>query len=154
MQCDLCGAEDRLVLAQIEGSKLRACQKCAAYGKVLGTVAVPAAAPKKAPKASAAPPPSAARETLLLVRPDAGQLIKGARERLGLTQEELAKKLNEKASVLHHIECGRTPPSLDLARKFERALHLSLIEPYTDAPPEPRARGAAGLTIGDLLSEK
>lgn len=157
MQCDLCGERPAAVLASVEGSKVRACLGCARFGTVLGQISAP---PARAPKATKAPlrePPAAAgpkKETLLLVRPDAGQLIKGARERLGLTQEELAKKLNEKASVLHHIECSRAAPSLDLARKFERALRLRLVEAYTEGSSEPQSRAASSLTIGDLLSGK
>src|SRR3989338_7543315 len=114
MQCDLCGERPAAVLASIEGSKVRACQGCAHFGTVLGQISAPPARAPKAAKAAVRQPPAAAggpkKETLVLVRPDAGQLIKGARERLGLTQEELAKKLNEKASVLHHVEGGRAPP--------------------------------------------
>ncbi len=157
MQCDLCGERPAAVLASVEGSKVRACQGCAHFGTVLGQIsALPARAPKATKSALRGPPAAAGpkRETLLLVRPDAGQLIKGARERLGLTQEELAKKLNEKASVLHHVECGRAAPSLNLARKFERALRLRLVEAYTEGSSEPQSRAASSLTIGDLLSGK
>jgi uncharacterized protein (TIGR00270 family) len=154
MQCDLCGKEAALVLAEIEGSRVRACPSCAAYGKVVGQVVAP---PKRPLKGSAPGPLKASnthKETILMVRPDAGALIKAAREKRNLPQADLARLLNEKASVIHNVETGHGTLSLDLARKFERALRVRLVESYTEDGSATGAKDAEGLTIGDLLSPK
>ena len=35
MQCDLCGKEDELYLALIEGTELNVCKNCSKFGKII-----------------------------------------------------------------------------------------------------------------------
>jgi putative transcription factor len=60
--------------------------------------------------------------------PDYNAVVKKARERLGLTQEELGRRVGEKASVISKIETGRLRPSVMLARKLEHVLRIKLLE--------------------------
>lgn len=64
---------------------------------------------------------------------DFGAVVRQARERLGLTQAELAKQISEKLSVIKKIEAGRLKPDELLARKLERALKVKLIEEGEEA---------------------
>lgn len=52
--------------------------------------------------------------------------IRSARESKGYSQEELAKSLNEKASLIRKLEHGNSLPSDEMQRKLERALDISL----------------------------
>lgn len=56
--------------------------------------------------------------------------IRAFRERAGLTQLELAKKLDVTQGLITHIECGKSLPTLtmieDLAEIFETKPHLFL----------------------------
>jgi putative transcription factor len=106
--------------AEIEGAELMVCRECARLGKVLRTQ-------EEAPRAAYIP----RRETTPLMEPfelidDFGTEIKKARERLGLTREQLAKKIFEKESVLQRIEANELEPSDELVLKLEKALNIRL----------------------------
>ena len=72
---------------------------------------------------------------------------------MGLKQEDFAKKINEKLSVVSGIESGRHKPSMELAKKIGRFLRISLVEEIEDKEEEKIAgKGASEeLTIGDLI---
>jgi len=121
MRCEVCGRETpKLIRAEIEGAELMVCGECAKLGKVLRTQ-------EGTPKAVYMP----RRETAPLIEPfelidDFGTEIKKARERLGLTREQLAKKIFEKESVLQRIEANELEPSDELVLKLEKALNIRL----------------------------
>ena len=50
------------------------------------------------------------------------------REKAGLTQAELAKKINIAQSMIAHIERGAKSPTLFLAEELANALGISLSE--------------------------
>jgi putative transcription factor len=80
--------------------------------------------------------------------------IRQAREKLGLTHEELAKKINEKTSVIGKLETGKIQPSNILATKLEHALKIKLLTAITEerAPPQiPKAVANREVTLGDLI---
>ena len=86
---------------------------------------------RKAPRSSNSPipPPSpnfSYGDQDLVLREDYGAVIKNARELLGITQEELGHKINEKPSMLGHLENGSMKPDDSLARKLEHALKIRL----------------------------
>jgi uncharacterized protein (TIGR00270 family) len=144
MQCELCGKEGATLRSHVEGAELTVCQKCAGYGTTLRAASV--AQPKKA----------AVQSQSIQHRPvtNAGELVKRARERQGLSQKDFALKLNEHQSVLHKIEAGNAP-SLELARKLEKALNIPLIEEYQEVKiPLVKETASAGLTLGDVIRLK
>ena len=108
--CDLCGKDDTLVYASIEGTQLNVCKSCAAYGKVIQR-ARPAAAPlrRTAPKVPE-------KETIQSIREDYHSIIKNKREELGLKQKELAVKLAERESLIQKIDTEQYVPSIEMAR--------------------------------------
>ena len=82
-----------------------------------------------------------------------GLLVKSARERMGLSPEELGVKLGEKASVIRKIEQGKLKPDNVLAKKLEHFLKIKLLVPSTEIKPVSvsKVEDERGLTIGDLL---
>jgi len=89
-------------------------------------------------------------EPQLEVVPDYDVKVKKAREEQGLTQEVLAKLVGEKLSVIKRIEMGKLKPSLDLARKLEKALKVRLVEEPKTAKPIQQPRPRLELTLGDV----
>ncbi len=153
MMCAMCGKEDRLVVAKIEGTELKVCNSCARYGKVLRQVA-----PPKSPKQSAKEEKRIKQiiqpELIEMVVPDFSALIRKKRESMGLKQLEFAKKINEKESVIQNLEQGRMTPSLELARKLGRYLNIKLVEQYEEKSQNLTSTDDGELTLGDLIKIK
>jgi putative transcription factor len=85
-----------------------------------------------------------------------GEIIRSARERLGLTQEELANLVHEKVSIIKKLEAGSFRPPIELARNIEKVLKIRIVRELRDedihiTPPKTLQRG---VTLGDLLSSK
>jgi uncharacterized protein (TIGR00270 family) len=68
---------------------------------------------------------------------------------LNLTQEQLAKKLNEKSSVIKRIEEGWEPPPT-LIRKIEKFFNIKLTEEIEEKPLNKKTEKKK-LTIGDVV---
>lgn len=54
-----------------------------------------------------------------------GHRIQKRRQELGITQEELADRLNLSRTHMGHIEQGRRSPSLEVINKIAKALKTS-----------------------------
>ncbi|ABM80976.1 multiprotein bridging factor aMBF1 [Hyperthermus butylicus] len=84
---------------------------------------------------------------------DYAERIRRARQRLGLTQRELAQKVRVGENVIKRIEAGTLVPPIDLARRLERVLGVKLLEPVVEEELEasPRSRrDEFYLTLGDI----
>ncbi len=136
--CELCGRNGNLVKAIIEGSLLNLCENCAKFGKVILV--------KKEEIKQIKKPTT---EILNLVNSNYPKIIKDAREKLNMKQEDLAKKLDEKVSVIHKLETGHLQPTISLAKKLEKTLNIALIEVYQETYDHLNLKDST-LTIGDL----
>jgi putative transcription factor len=67
-------------------------------------------------------------EEELSVREDYPSILRAAREAMGLTQEQLGMKVNEKSSVIAKLESGKLKPSIPLAKKLEHVMKVHLVE--------------------------
>ncbi len=148
----MCGSEESLFRTKIEGSELKVCNKCSKYGKVLGPVKIEIEEKKvqMIEKAVVEEEP----EVVEMIVPDFNIIIREKREKLGLNQEEFAKKINEKASIVHKMERGEFKPSLEMAKRLEHLLGVKLIEEYEEEHSKIQAGESKGLTIGDLIKFK
>jgi putative transcription factor len=146
MLCEMCGKDvEGLNRVEIEGSVLSLCGECSRFGKIV----VPAAAPidRRAPAAPAGSVEGrmglrAQRMTErdlfrelpeMELAPDWSKRVRLAREKLMWTPEELAKKLNEKKSVVLKIEAGSFRPPDGQIRKIEQMLKIRLRASPSDA---------------------
>lgn len=140
----MCGKETMLFKAIIEGSELNVCKSCGGFGRVMRTFK-PRFEQKKEPK----------KEIINSLVPNFAQLIKQSREKRNMTQEEFAKLLNEKSSILQKIETGHFIPTLDTAKKFERLLKIKLVETIEEAKIDDVKKTKSDvLTIGDIIKLK
>ena len=150
INCDMCGKESKLFKTDVEGSALNLCSECAKFGKVISVVRGEKKEPKK--KIEIIEPKES--ETILVVVSDYGDIIKKKREELGVNQEEFAKKLSEKASLIHKLEINQFEPSIKLCRKIEKLLHVKLIEQQELESIGLEKSKGEHLTIGDLIKIK
>ncbi len=104
------------------------CPICSRLGK---PVKMPGDARPAPPIRSSPPPRSDTRfdEPELELRTDFHTVIKTSREKMGLSQEDLGQKLNEKLSVIKHLETGKLKPDNILTRKLERFFKVKLLVP-------------------------
>ena len=150
MDCDMCGKAEAAVRALIEGSTMAVCESCGRYGKILTTLQTQQPGRKTAPAAAASVP---AEESEFVVA-NIGQLLKQKREALGLTQDEFARKIAVKESVLHKMEVGGAAPSIREAMKIGRLLGLRLVEHISTIESGIPAAKSDQLTLGDLIKIK
>ena len=87
------------------------------------------------------------------VATDYDDRIRSAREAEGLSQEELADQLNEKASLIRKLERGDTLPTDEVQKKLERALDISLVE-GEEFDAEWESSDAGTMTLGDVVKRK
>jgi putative transcription factor len=80
--------------------------------------------------------------------------IRDAREARGLSQQELANELNEKASLIRKLERGDILPSDSVQRKLERKLDISLAEGSEAEETEWSSDSATTTTLGDVVKRK
>lgn len=136
-ECELCGAKATRK-AKVEGTVLDVCDDCVKFGEAVDKVDFK----KKIPI------PKLEGSEQVMVK-DFHKTIRRSREKKKLTQEELAKKLNEKASVIKRIEEGWQPPN-KLIEKIEKFFNLKLREEAVETLKQKKA-GSQKLTIGDII---
>ena len=162
MRCEVCGQKIHTnpITAIIEGAKLTVCVECSKHGRIV-TQDEYTPKPKPTSKLSARTPvtmtqkkkPEIKVEITQEIIEDYTSKIRQAREKLGLTHEDLAKKINEKTSVIGKLETGKIQPSNILATKLEHALKIKLLTPVTEekaATLSPRTANRE-VTLGDLI---
>jgi len=158
MICELCGKNvPRLHRVVIEGVILNVCDDCAKFGRELKK--------NEVPKDVKYLPPEVVRERLerrqrrkykdideeeVLVE-DYAEKIRKARVELGMTQDELAKKILEKKTVISKIERGEMRPDDKLIKKLEKTLHIALKEKVSGVYRKD-SKKSQSLTLGDLIS--
>lgn len=119
----MCGKEGSLVAAQVEGTELRICQGCSKYGQV-HKQKKPVSFQGGYHRSSY---PKRSRPEFEVVA-DYSKKLQQARNQRNMTQEEFAKILNEKMSVVQKWESGNLKPRIDVAKSLERQLNLKLLK--------------------------
>lgn len=146
--CDMCGKQESLLKALIEGVEMNVCKGCASFGKILSAPSSFGRA--RGPLNAAKPRVPEVTEGIV---EEYALKIKQAREKRKVTQEEFAKMLNVHESLLRNIEAGKQKPALDLARRLEKQLNIVLVEKVTEEEGEEKQQRSSkgSMTIGDML---
>lgn len=71
---------------------------------------------------------------------EVGKAIQKGRQDRGLTQKDLATKINEKPQVIADYECGKAIPNNQVMGKLERALGMKLRGRNIGEPLEPKTK--------------
>lgn len=163
MRCEVCGGKihGKPCRVIIEGAKLTVCGRCSKHGvstweeelkpeKITAKTKTTLFQPLKIESNKQ---PETIAETSLELVEGFGLKIKQVREKLGLSHEELGKKLNEKVSLLKKIETEKMTPDNKLAAKLERVLKVQLLVPKTEEKNSPTISKPINreLTLGDLI---
>jgi putative transcription factor len=161
LRCEVCGRKihGTPIRAAIEGAKLTVCVECSKHGKIIREEETELG--KRTPKKPLMPvsfiqkkkPAQAKVDTTQEMVEGYHSKIRQAREKLGLSHEELGKKINEKASVLSKLETGKMTPNNLLVTKLEHSLKIKLLVPIKEEkisqgfPKSPNRE----TTLGDLI---
>lgn len=160
VQCEMCGKDvPRTRKILVDRSVLQVGPECERFGKALepGPGARVPVAPGNVPMAlekrkRAEPRDVYATESMQLeLVEDFAVRIKNAREKRGLTRQELGAKVGEREIVMGRIENGSLHPTDDVAKKLERELAIKLFEPV--ATGATAAKPSRAMTLGDMLRD-
>jgi putative transcription factor len=159
LYCEVCGNEivGKPARSLVEGATLIVCQSCSSLGKELP--GFPDRRPRTArlgsvPSHTRTPIeslPRAVEESDLIE--DYSRVVKDGREKLGLSQTDLAFKAKEKLSVIQKIELGKIVPTMRLTMELEHILRVKLLAPRAELEVSTvpvRQAGSRGLTLGDI----
>ncbi len=120
------------------------CESCAKLGERV--LAPPVFAPRREKE------PEFSKEDIV---ENCASLVKNAREKRKMTQEQLALEIQEKEFIIHRIEQGRMQPTIFLAKKLQRALGIQLITMVAQEKVEvDKISGSSTSTLGDYIKIK
>ncbi|WP_458206268.1 multiprotein bridging factor aMBF1 [Haladaptatus sp. NG-SE-30] len=175
VQCEMCGAETASPKTiKVEGAELDVCDNCVGFGTEVKTQQSSSTSTKYSTSSSSSSGGSSTStgssgssggsrrrrsdmfDDMEEIAPDYDDRIRNAREAEGLSQEDLAKELNEKASLIRKLEHGDILPSDSVQKKLERKLSISLTAGSAGADDEEWSGGSStgGTTLGDVVKRK
>jgi putative transcription factor len=160
MRCEVCGREifGQVFYRVIEGGKMTVCSRCAQFGtRDWDPKEKLVQQPRRRAARPAAPPRPRSdievAEAFELVD-NYGELIRKSRQRKGMLVEDLAKKLNEKESVVKKLEKEELNPSMSLIKKVENELGIKLLEVAPTASGPVLTKPMGPRTLGDMINIK
>jgi putative transcription factor len=150
-RCDMCGKETELFLTDVEGTNLNVCGDCSKFGKITRKINSTQSIRTRGNQYGNIP---AEEETTTIIISGFGNIIKNAREKHGLKQDDFAKKINEKTSLIHGLESEHHEPSMRTATKIEKFLNIKLIEKVKLEKSNLEHKKSGAMTIGDMIKLK
>ncbi|SEO77927.1 putative transcription factor [Halogranum amylolyticum] len=172
-QCEMCGADKpSLTTTKVEGAELQLCDSCKDFGTEVRTESASSTSTKYSTSSSKTDQSSGSSgssssssdgstrrrrdmfDDMDEIAADYDERIRAAREKQGLSQEDLAGQLNEKASLIRKLERGDTLPSDDVQKKLEKKLGISLTEGSSDEDADWSGGSSTTTTLGDVVKRK
>ena len=144
--CELCGKQGPLAHAMVEKVQMEVCHACSRFGRVLERRDVDALLHRK--KMQTQPK---REEPQFAIVPDYAERIRKRREQLNIKQIDLARMVAEKESLVQKMEAGQFEPPLELAKKLERKLGITLVQQEKGDVRLPMHEEAEGFTLGHFL---
>ena len=163
MVCEMCGKDITFCKkVVIEGVLLEVCTECAKFGTEADKRQTTETGPKPIVKQRLErrekrfTPKDVYSEAVSeeLVE-DFAARVRNARSKKGMTQKELAMKLNEKQTIISKIESGSMRPDEKLIRKLQKELGIVLKEKVQGEVTARSTGTTTGtLTLADLITVK
>ncbi|HEC76683.1 MAG TPA: TIGR00270 family protein [Thermoplasmatales archaeon] len=149
MKCEICGKEAKLKRVMVESVEMMVCHECSKYGIVLPEKrrVKPVLKKKSIPYSK-----DVFEEMTVEIVPEWGRKIREAREKKGMSREELGAKVGEKTSTIAKIENEDLRPPDKTVKKIEKVLEIKLFQKVEKEIV--KHREAKPLTLGDLLKNE
>jgi putative transcription factor len=130
--CEICGKTvDKTKKVKIDRVVLEVCNQCAVFGEPVEDSTMPTSSAVKTQRIfsqkTQKKPEDVVKEDYVLVD-NYPEIVRKARQQIGIEQKDLAKMINEKQSVISKIESGSFQPDDAIVKKLERALKINLRE--------------------------
>ncbi len=180
VQCEMCGTETSSPnRVKIEGAELDVCDECTDFGTEVQTQDASGSTSTKYSTSSSSSGSAGGTsggtsasgggggssgggrsrgqdmfDDIDELAQDYDERIRGGRESAGLSQEDLAKSLNEKASLIRKLEHGDTLPSDEVQSKLEKELDIDLSGGGADDTEWEGGSSSGEYTLGDMVERK
>jgi putative transcription factor len=156
MQCELCGRECDCRAATIDGVRMMLCPGCLKHGQeIVYTPKAPTTQRPVLDRIKKPPVKDVYKDMDKELVTGWNELIKKAREKKGLSREELGFKIGERTVTISKIENGDLRPSDKVVEKLEKELGVSLVEQVSGpSVGGTGSRHSAGLTLGDFIKKE
>lgn len=155
MQCELCGRECDCRPATVDGVRMMLCPNCMRHGQEI-SIETPSIVQKPILERIRRPKVKDVYKGMEKELVSGwNDLIKSAREKKGLSREELGFKIGERTVTISKIENGDLRPSDKVIGKLEKELGVSLFE-VVEKPPSysTGTHSGSGLTLGDFIKKE
>jgi putative transcription factor len=132
--CEVCGAPLKTApnRVEIDGAIMLVCNACTRLGKVVGGSPVAVVRRPHENRLQSTFKSISSSESEFEVDPDYNVRIRQAREKMGLSQDQLGMMLNEKLSVIRMLETKKLKPDVILTRKLMHHLKINLLVSLSD----------------------
>lgn len=166
--CEMCSAEvNNPTTIKVEGAVLRVCPNCTSFGNIIEDKPPKSSTGKsklsnqsrtkrktiKSSKSIRSKKSQSGNDEELLVM-DYGNVIKKARMKKKLTQEQLSNLTGVSVAYIRSIESEKMKPTDRVAKKLEQELGIELFE-QPDAQLEYSQKSdKKGTTVGDIVTIK
>jgi putative transcription factor len=137
-ECELCGSKNANRKTKIDNAILNVCEKCVSFGEEVRPPQI-TVVKKRLPE----------MESEYFLKQKFNEIIRNSREKKGLKQEDLAKKLKEKLSIIKRVEEG-WEPSPALISKLEKFFNIKLKDEAEEKVSGKKSEKEK-LTIGDIV---
>jgi putative transcription factor len=158
MICELCGKNVTFCKkVTVEGVQLQVCSECAKFGIEAKNAQPREEAPKPiiTQRLEIRERRGRPRDVLAGVEKeelveDFAARIRNARSKKGMTQKDLAMKINERVTVLSKVEIGQMRPDDKMVAKLEKELGIKLKEKVVETQVA-KGTSTSALTLADLI---
>ncbi len=160
MVCEMCGKAIRTKLMMVEGAPLNVCESCQKFAVGETVVKTESGRVVSTPIADRLEQRSRRmgsrdiynQSSEKIIADDYGSRVRDKRRKMGLSQDELAKKINEKKSIIVKVENQDIRPSDKLVSTLERALGISLKDSIEDVEVGTEKEAfTRSMTLGDFV---
>lgn len=157
MECELCGRVGECKPAMVDGVKMMLCSSCLKHGHGVRLAHVQEEK-KVLPVLSKIKKPvvkDVYKDMDKELVSDWNTKIKNAREKKGLTREELGFRIGERTVTISKIENGELRPSDKMIEKLEKELNITLLEEVSNVPSfSTSSHSSSGFTLGDFIKKE